>query len=63
MSEFGVGEIEVPDGYSAITGRPQADLDVAIVASRFNADTSERLLKCSAGVGIGLILHRQRPTP
>ena len=57
MSEFGVGEIEVPDGYSAISGRPQADLDVAIVASRFNADIVQRLLEGAveelAGHGIG----------
>ena len=45
MSEFGVGEIEVPDGYSAIVGRPHADLDVAIVASRFNADVVQLLLE------------------
>jgi 6,7-dimethyl-8-ribityllumazine synthase len=45
VSEFGVGEIEVPDGYSAIVGRPQADLDVAIVASRFNADIVQLLLE------------------
>ena len=45
MSEFGVGEIEVPDGYSAIVGRPHADLDVAVVASRFNADVVQLLLE------------------
>ena len=51
-----MGEIEVPEGYSAIVGRPQADLDVAIVASRFNADIVQRLLdgaiKELAGHGI-----------
>ncbi len=44
MSEYGVGEIEVPEGYGAIVGRPHEDLDVAIVASRFNADIVQRLL-------------------
>ncbi len=44
MSEFGVGEIKVPEGYGAIVGRPHADLHVAIVVSRFNADIGQRLL-------------------
>jgi 6,7-dimethyl-8-ribityllumazine synthase len=44
VSEFGVGEIEIPEGCSSIVGRPHADLDVAIVASRFNADVVQRLL-------------------
>jgi len=44
VSEFGVGEIEVPEDCGVIVGRPHADLDVAIVASRFNADIVQRLL-------------------
>jgi 6,7-dimethyl-8-ribityllumazine synthase len=44
VSEFGVGEIEVPEGYGTIVGRPHSDLDVAIVASRFNAPVVQRLL-------------------
>jgi 6,7-dimethyl-8-ribityllumazine synthase len=44
VSEFGVGTIEVPEGCSAIAGRPHADLDIAIVASRFNAEIVQQLL-------------------
>ena len=44
MSEFGVGTIVVPDGCNWIAGRPQSELDIAIVASRFNADIVQKLL-------------------
>ena len=44
MSEFGVGTIVVPDGCNWIAGRPQSQLDIAIVASRFNADIVQKLL-------------------
>ena len=44
MSEFGVGTIVVPDGCNWIAGRPQSELDIAIVASRFNAGIVQKLL-------------------
>ena len=44
MSEAGSGELTIPDGCSAIVSRPPSDLDVAIVASRYNADVVQRLL-------------------
>jgi 6,7-dimethyl-8-ribityllumazine synthase len=44
VSRFGVGTVEVPDGCTVIAGRPAGDLDVAIVASRFNAPIVQRLL-------------------
>ena len=45
MSEAGAGELRVPEGAGAIQGRPHADLDVAIVASRYNADVVQPLLE------------------
>ncbi len=44
MSEGGFGELRLPAGCSAVEGRRPTDLDVAIVASRFNADIVQRLL-------------------
>jgi 6,7-dimethyl-8-ribityllumazine synthase len=44
VSEAGAGELRIPDGCSAIIGRPPSDLDVAIVASRYNAEVVQRLL-------------------
>jgi len=44
VSEFGVGTIVVPDGCNWIAGRPQSELDIAIVASRFNAGIVQKLL-------------------
>ena len=44
MSEAGFGELRVPDGCSTVEVRAAAQLDVAIVASRFNADVVQRLL-------------------
>jgi 6,7-dimethyl-8-ribityllumazine synthase len=49
VSEFGVGSIEVPEGCTPISGRPQADVDVAIVASRFNAPIVQKLLNGAVG--------------
>jgi 6,7-dimethyl-8-ribityllumazine synthase len=45
VSQYGVGEIAVPEGCSVIAGRPQPELDIAIVASRFNAGIVQRLLE------------------
>jgi 6,7-dimethyl-8-ribityllumazine synthase len=44
VSQFGVGTIEVPDGCTVLAGRPGGELDVAVVASRFNAEIVQRLL-------------------
>ncbi len=44
MSRFGVGTVEVPAGCTVLAGRPGGDLDVAVVASRFNAEIVQRLL-------------------
>ena len=44
MSEEGPGEIQLPVGCRAITGQAFAGLDIAIVASRYNARVVERLL-------------------
>ena len=44
MSEEGPGEIQLPGGCRAITGQAFAGLDIAIVASRYNARVVERLL-------------------
>ncbi|HET6850138.1 MAG TPA: 6,7-dimethyl-8-ribityllumazine synthase [Gaiellales bacterium] len=49
MSRFGVGAVEVPDGCTVLAGRPAGDLDVAIVASRFNAEIVQRLLDGAVG--------------
>jgi 6,7-dimethyl-8-ribityllumazine synthase len=56
VSQYGVGDIAVPDGCTVITGRPQPDLDVAIVASRFNAPVVQRLLE---GAVAELVSHGQ----
>ena len=45
VSEAGAGEIRVPDGCHAITGRPADDVDIAVVASRYNAEVVQRLLR------------------
>jgi 6,7-dimethyl-8-ribityllumazine synthase len=44
MSDEGPGSVELPGGTRAITGRAFPELDVAIVASRYNAGVVERLL-------------------
>ena len=43
MSDLGPGTLQVPDGCHAIEGR-NADQDVAVVASRYNAEVVQRLL-------------------
>ncbi len=45
MSEEGVGEVRVPEGCTAVIGRPHPDQDYAIVASRYNAEVVEKLLE------------------
>ncbi|MGN6380045.1 MAG: 6,7-dimethyl-8-ribityllumazine synthase [Gaiellales bacterium] len=44
MSEGWVGQLQVPEGCSSVAVRDSGELDVAIVASRFNADVVQRLL-------------------
>ena len=44
MSRFGVGTVELPGGCTVLAGRPIDELDIAIVASRFNAEIVQRLL-------------------
>jgi 6,7-dimethyl-8-ribityllumazine synthase len=44
VSEAGAGRLEVPEGCHVVAGRPSADLEVAVVASRFNAEVVQRLL-------------------
>jgi 6,7-dimethyl-8-ribityllumazine synthase len=44
VSEEGPGSIELPEGCRAITGQAFSGLDIAIVASRYNAKVVERLL-------------------
>jgi 6,7-dimethyl-8-ribityllumazine synthase len=44
VSDAGVGSLEIPEGCSAVVGRPPNKLDVAIVASSYNADVVQRLL-------------------
>ena len=60
MSEFGVGSIEVPEGCTPISGRPHADVDVAIVASRFNAPIVQKLLDGAVSElrGFGISSHQ-----
>ncbi|HYX84694.1 MAG TPA: 6,7-dimethyl-8-ribityllumazine synthase [Gaiellales bacterium] len=48
MSEAGAGHLTVPEGCHAVEGRPHADLDVAVVASRYNATVVQRLLDGAA---------------
>jgi len=43
VSDLGPGTLQVPDGCHAIEGR-NADQDVAVVASRYNAEVVQRLL-------------------
>jgi 6,7-dimethyl-8-ribityllumazine synthase len=62
VSEFGVGTIEVPQGCSVIAGRPHADLDIAIVASRFNAEIVQLLLEGAVGELTGYGIARDRIT-
>jgi 6,7-dimethyl-8-ribityllumazine synthase len=45
VSEEGVGEVRVPEGCTAVIGRPHPDQDYAIVASRYNAEVVEKLLE------------------
>ena len=44
MSDDGPGELQIPEGCHAFVARPRADLDVAVVVSRYNADVVQRLL-------------------
>jgi 6,7-dimethyl-8-ribityllumazine synthase len=44
LSDEGPGSIELPEGCRAITGRSFEGIDVAVVASRYNADIVTRLL-------------------
>jgi 6,7-dimethyl-8-ribityllumazine synthase len=44
LSELGPGSLTLPEGCSSVVGRPLADLDVAVVASRYNAEVVEKLL-------------------
>ncbi len=44
MSKAGAGELRIPDGCTVVQGRSHADMDVAIVASRYNAEVVQRLL-------------------
>jgi 6,7-dimethyl-8-ribityllumazine synthase len=62
VSDEGPGQIDVPEGCRTITGRPQADLDVAIVASRYNADVVEKLLHGAVGALEGHGIPRDRIT-
>ena len=45
MSEDGPGQIAIPQGCSVVVARADANTDVAIVASRYNAGVVERLLE------------------
>jgi len=44
VSEGGPGQLAIPDGCRTIQSRPPSDMDVVVVASRFNADIVQRLL-------------------
>jgi 6,7-dimethyl-8-ribityllumazine synthase len=44
VSEEGVGTLTVPAGCHAVTAPPTAGMDVAVVASRYNAAIVQRLL-------------------
>jgi 6,7-dimethyl-8-ribityllumazine synthase len=44
VSEGGPGELAIPEGCRTIQSRPPGDMDVVVVASRFNADVVQRLL-------------------
>jgi 6,7-dimethyl-8-ribityllumazine synthase len=44
VSDAGVGVLHIPDGCGAVQVGQTPDLDVAIVASRYNADVVQRLL-------------------
>ncbi len=44
MSEEGAGTLTVPAGCHAVTAAPAAGMDVAVVASRYNAAIVQRLL-------------------
>jgi len=62
VSKYGVGDVAIPEGVSVITGRPQADLDVAVVASRFNAPIVQRLLEGAVSELVSHGLLRERIT-
>lgn len=44
MSEQGVGTVTVPEGCHVVAAPPMAEMAVAVVASRYNADVVQRLL-------------------
>ena len=44
MSEEGAGTLTVPAGCHAVTAPPMAGMDVAVVASRYNAGVVQKLL-------------------
>jgi 6,7-dimethyl-8-ribityllumazine synthase len=44
LSEQGAGTLRVPEGCHAVELRPLAEMAVAVVASRYNADVVQRLL-------------------
>jgi 6,7-dimethyl-8-ribityllumazine synthase len=44
VSDAGAGTLDVPAGCSTVDGRAAADMQVAVVASRYNSEVVQRLL-------------------
>jgi 6,7-dimethyl-8-ribityllumazine synthase len=62
VSEQGTGTLRVPEGCSSVEGRPSTDVDVAIVASRYNADVVQLLLDGAVDRLIEAGISRERVT-
>ena len=62
MSQAGAGAVAVPDGCRLLEGRPQSDLDVAVVASRYNAPIVTRLLAGAVDALAAAGVPRERVT-
>jgi 6,7-dimethyl-8-ribityllumazine synthase len=62
VSEEGAGTLTVPAGCHAVTAPPMADIDVAVVASRYNAAIVQKLLDGAIERLVGRGISRDRIT-
>ena len=49
MSELGAGTLTMPGGVHAVAAAPMSEMEVAVVASRYNAEVVQKLLDGAVG--------------
>ena len=62
MSELGAGTLTVPDGVHAVAAPPMAEMEVAVVASRYNSQVVQKLLDGAVGRLVERGVPRERIT-